>query len=317
MAEFIVSTLDDETFDGRTLESETADGGGLSLREAIALANDAAGADTISFGAGGQGLLRLTEGRIRITDETTINGGGEVTITGDAGSNDVTLAGGITDIAATLEASANGLADNSQIFNATRSLTLTDLILTGGATDGFLQVGGAVASSVDITLINTVIAGNATLDDFANGGGLYSAGSIMITGGQITGKSTAGTGAFGGGVAALGDVTIINSTLSGNQSTGGASIGGGALAQGILTLTNSTVTNNSVTGGNSDGGGVVGGTGLVIANSIVLGNFAMQGDDGELVETAGDGAPTFTGANIVGADGGTIASEQPHLSGPN
>ena len=39
MSTFTVTTANDEAFDGGDLAAETLDGGGLSLREAIGLAN--------------------------------------------------------------------------------------------------------------------------------------------------------------------------------------------------------------------------------------------------------------------------------------
>ena len=102
MAEIIVNTTLDE-FDGGIVD------GDVSLRDAIAAANAAAGADDIGFDAavfnGEAGdILRLTQGQIAITDALTIDGGAGVTITGDADGDDVTLAGGITDVDASLAA---------------------------------------------------------------------------------------------------------------------------------------------------------------------------------------------------------------------
>ena len=82
MATFVVTTLSDENDNGVT--TRTIDLGfgvttqvpvvtGISLREAVTLANDSAGEDTIVFQAGLQGLIRLTEGEIEITDNVIIN----------------------------------------------------------------------------------------------------------------------------------------------------------------------------------------------------------------------------------------------------
>jgi hypothetical protein len=77
MAEFTVTTLADETFEG----SETPaapDGNGLSLREALGLANanGAAEPDTIKFDASlAGGVLFLQSGELTITtDGITIDG---------------------------------------------------------------------------------------------------------------------------------------------------------------------------------------------------------------------------------------------------
>ena len=70
---FIVTTTDDEIFNGGDISSETADGTGLSLREALALAQDG---DTIEFDAALlNGVITLTNGQLTITqDDLTIDG---------------------------------------------------------------------------------------------------------------------------------------------------------------------------------------------------------------------------------------------------
>src|SRR5262245_57202091 len=86
MANFVVTTLQDQTFDGGTLAQEKADGGCLSLREALGLANASAGSDKITFAANLSGqTLHLTNGEREITtDGITINGDGHADITIDA-----------------------------------------------------------------------------------------------------------------------------------------------------------------------------------------------------------------------------------------
>lgn len=135
------------------------DSGAGSLRQAILDANAAEGADVIGFDPSAfdgeaEDINRLTSGELLITDALTITGGpAGVTITGDALGNDVTLAGGITDVAASLaadamadgvdndgdgeidEAGENLLDDNTRIPHATAGdLTLIGLTLTGGRT---------------------------------------------------------------------------------------------------------------------------------------------------------------------------------------
>ena len=43
----VVNTLDDDSYEGGTLSDELADGGGLSLREAIGLINDGTVSETL------------------------------------------------------------------------------------------------------------------------------------------------------------------------------------------------------------------------------------------------------------------------------
>ena len=105
-----------------TLSDIVSDLDGLtSLREAILYANSKAGIDYITFDpslAGGTIRLDNPAGTLSITEELTIggdidnDGSADITVTGDAAGNDITIAGGITDIVNTGGA---GLADNVQI----------------------------------------------------------------------------------------------------------------------------------------------------------------------------------------------------------
>src|SRR5262245_25053222 len=73
---FTVTLLqDDQTFDGGDFAAETADGGGLTLREALGLANNAADADAIDFAAGlSGGTLTLAQGELTITQRVAVDG---------------------------------------------------------------------------------------------------------------------------------------------------------------------------------------------------------------------------------------------------
>ena len=98
--------------------------------------------------------MRLTQGQIAITDELTIERRAcGVTITGDANGDDVTLAGGITDVVASLEGE-DRLDDNSRIFDATADLTLDGLTFDRRAHDNEGN-GGAVRSTGALTLIDS------------------------------------------------------------------------------------------------------------------------------------------------------------------
>jgi hypothetical protein len=285
MANFEVTTLTDEIDDPVT----------MSLREAIALANDAAGDDTITFASGLTGTLRLTQGEIEITDAVTINGGGLITITGDADDDDVVV-GGVTDVAAsfagTVGAADDFLDDNSRLFNITgvgSDTGFKGLVLTGGRTlfDG---VHGGAIQSVDSTvmLTDSTISGNLTTGDGAFGGGVAAA-TLTMTNSTISGNSTAGDYATGGGV--YGVVTMTNSTISGNSTAGDSAGGGGVF--GDVTLTNSTISGNATAGSQSEGGGVHGSA--TLTNSIITGNFSALTTNNEL--TFG---PVLISGNIVG-----------------
>jgi hypothetical protein len=72
MATFTVTTLADEADPGAT--SGTPGGTGLSLREAVALANNGGGADVIDFLAGLNGTIVLGAlGELELSDDVTID----------------------------------------------------------------------------------------------------------------------------------------------------------------------------------------------------------------------------------------------------
>ena len=94
MATYTVTTVLDELDIGTTFEELST--GGLSLRDAVDLANASAGADIITFDGtvftgDSASLIRLTMGEIEITDAVTIDGSTAtgVTITGDAAGDDL------------------------------------------------------------------------------------------------------------------------------------------------------------------------------------------------------------------------------------
>ncbi|MEP3178822.1 MAG: hypothetical protein ABJO45_04730, partial [Lentilitoribacter sp.] len=220
MANFVVTTNVDENDAGATVNA--SGGTGLSLREAIALANANADASIISFANGvgeafeNDALIRLTQGDLDITQALTIDGstaGGEVVITGDANDDDTTIGmSDITDVAASFGGAAGAmddqLDDNSRVINvlSDTATTLIGLTITGGRTTSFFDFGGGVYSNGDITLINTTVSGN----------------------------STTGTASFGGGVFGNGDITLINTTVSGNSTAGSNANGGGVSSGGIF-----------------------------------------------------------------------------------
>lgn len=189
----------------------------VSLREAIALANASAGADTIAFDAAvfngnPSDIIRLTQGEIAITDTLIIQGGSGVTISGDASANDVTDANGIPDV----DASGDFLLDdNNRMFSSTSAdLTLDSLALTGGRTTADNAKGGALQSTGSVTLINSTVSGNSTTGQAAFGGGIYAASATLVNS-TLSDNSTAGASADRGGLSTPSEATLVGSRLSG------------------------------------------------------------------------------------------------------
>jgi predicted outer membrane repeat protein len=317
MATFIVNTTQDE-FDG------SIEDGDISLRDAIAAANETAGADTIAFdptvfdGEAGV-VLRLTQGQIAITEALTINGGAGVTITGDANGDDVTLAGGITDVDASL-AGEDRLDDNSRIFDATAALTLDGLTLTGGRTTADEDDGGAVRSTAPLTLIESTVSGNSIAGYRSGGGGIHSGSAITVTDSTISDNHG---GYRGQGAGISGDTVIVtNSTVSGNRTAGYVfSHGGGIFSRGDVTVMNSTVSGNDA---GASGGGIISfGGSVTVTDSIVSGNDAY-GDGGGIAggtvtltnSTVSDNSAFYAGGSSGGGiDGGTVTVMDSTISG--
>ncbi|MEM7313853.1 MAG: hypothetical protein AAF497_11945, partial [Planctomycetota bacterium] len=249
---FTVDTISDEAFGGGDLAAETADGDGLSLREAIELANTTTVADTVEFDAsvftgGANSLIRLTQGsQLEITEAVTIDGstGSDIVITGDSGDDDTLMSGSyITDV----DSSAGSLSDNTRIFYVSDSdadTTLNGLTLTGGYTaeSTGLGGGGALRSLADLTISDVSVTGNSTLGSNSSGGGVFSSGAVSLTDSEVNGNRTGSASSRGGGISGRGGVYLTNSTVSNNLTSGTNSRGGGIYGRNApIELTNSTV----------------------------------------------------------------------------
>ena len=326
MAEFIVTTLDDETFEG-TETPGTPDGAGLSLREALALANGNAEADEITFAAGlaggtlflttGQELAITTDG---ITVDGDIDGDGDADITIDADSaaglddavSRVFLINGAGSIAATLNglvirdgnAGGGGAAGNGGgiYVDHVDALTLTNATVSGNSA----RRGGGIFGGDDasIVLTNATVSGNSAGFD---GGGIYGdfTSSITLTNATVAGNDA---GIDGGGIFGGEDASIVptNATVSGNS----AGFDGGGIYGGFtssITLTNATVAGNDA---GDDGGGIFGlsGSSIVLTNATFSGNNA--GDNGGGIYGFADNPITLTNSTVTGnsadGDGGGI-----------
>lgn len=282
MATFTVTTLVDENGNGATTtvnfglggSSEVPAGPRVSLREAVKMANANGGDDTIVFANNLSGLIRLTNGQIEITNGLTIDGGGQITISGDGDGDDAAFIGNVTDVPAS---GAGALDNNSRLFYGSADLTLTGLTLTGGRTTGVDEAGGAVFTTGSVTITDSVIAGNSNVNDGAAGGGIYAGGDLIVENSTISRNLSYGAVADGGGLFALGDVMISNSTITGNFAASGDALGGGVASEGDIT----------------------------VSNSIILGNYNPGTYAKELIELTGgtvDTLITVEGTNIIGVD---------------
>ncbi len=303
----VVTTLEDEAFGGHSFAEEAADGSGLSLREALALAE---AGDTIAFAPNGALAgtrfssfgtpeIRLTQGELTVDRfvrlEGAVEGGGSIVIDG---------------------------GNASRLFDVESSAVLRDLVLTGGSTSDF---GGAVrtAEGTTVTLADVSVSGSIA---GVGGGAVHAAGTLFLSNALVT-TSTAGLQGGALNVAPTGDARLHNVTLYGNAAPSGGAIfvdGDGSGAGGALRLSSATLTGNVTSGG----GGAVerdlnGGAGSpVILNSIILGNEGGNANPfnlsssylGETItdsRSPGGGlgaAPVDVFASVTGPGGGSFTT---------
>ena len=295
-----------------------------SLWEAIELANQTPGADTITFdpevfSGGSSSVIRLTEGELVVTDTLTIDGstGTDIVITADAMANDQLVPGTfITDIDASLAADEMLLDDNSRVLsfqNSTGDLTLQGITLTGGnvAGDG---AGIRFDSVGQLNLHRSEVSGNATRErsfgifgsKYSSGGGIFTNnGAVALTESTVSGNAS---GEYGGGIyTETGAVTLIRSTVSENYSK---DHGGGIYTEaGDVTLTASTISGNDAGG---DGGGVFTYDGAITLNASTVSGNRSDGRGGGIY-TEWEGALTLTDSTITEnhseSDGGGVFVE--------
>ncbi len=249
-----------------------------SLREAITNANNdlatsadctaGSGNDTIVF-AGGVTTITLgsTLPHITDTDGLAIDGGGDITISGNDLYRILMVDNGIPLTLQNLTVADGRCVSciGAAIYNSGGTLTITNSTVSGH--NGGL--GGAIYSSGGTLIIaNSIFSDNIST---SYGGGIANTGVLTITDSTFSGN-TGGEFAGGGAIYSDDSLTITNSTFSNNTSGRGAIFNGGP-----ATITNSTFTGNS--GVNDGGGGVYNQGTLTITNSTFSGNSANVGGD--------------------------------------
>ncbi len=273
MATFTVTTAVDEAAEEMPdLDTETMDGEGLSLREAIALANANDEADTIVFDIGTATINIEGDLQFEITAPVEIDGGGTVTVDADDDSRIFSIA-----------------ADAATTF---RNITLTDGVTGEGS-------GGAILSLSDLVLDMVTIRGSSATATDGTGGAVSVEGALTVTGGLFEDNSTTGIDGLGGALFASGAVTISDATFDENRTEGAEASGGAVFSGGLLTLTSATFTSNE-TGGDDASGGAVFGTTAIDATATTFSQNRTTGPDATGGAIHAVGALTFTGGSLTG-----------------
>ncbi|MCX7719104.1 MAG: hypothetical protein N2111_11985 [Candidatus Sumerlaeaceae bacterium] len=293
----------------------TADSGGGSLRDAIALACPGAVITFLpSLTEFGSTTITLTSGELLVNKRLTIEGPGRdlISVSGNGASRVMSVTSGPVTLKSLTfrDGFLTGGADGAGLWVATgtsvviEKCAITDCVATGslGAVGGGLFVDG---TGTGVTLVECYVGRNKAS---GVGGGMAFA---FNTAGLISSTTLHDNLAerpvtFGGGGLYVegATVSIRNSTLSGNRAfeNGGAIMTNSAST--LVSLENATLTANrcDIDGINAgQGGGIHRANGTVLmANTIVAGNvdFGNQAPDIS-------GAITSLGYNLVGHVGVT------------
>jgi len=253
----------------------------------------------------------ITTSEQTFTQNTTLDGGGLLTVSGGNLSRVFTVNTGVTVSLVNLTI-ANGSAANSGGGIANHgTLTVTNCTITGN-TGNNNGNGGGIASYGALTVVGSTITGNTAAPASGWGGGIYvSSGVATVVNSTISGNSAPTSSGFGGGIYVyLGAVALVNSTITGNSGGGdGGGIRNSSSSSGALTVIYSTISGNTA---GSNGGGVLSGGPLNMTDTLVVNNTAgTSGNDtfGTLATNSHNltGAFVFASANPAN-NGGTIAT---------
>src|SRR5579872_1292881 len=289
----------------RLLVTNLADSGPGSLRQAIAEANAAPGADVIDFAPGLTGAIAMADGEMIITDSVTINGPGArlLTVNGNRASRVFHIEGPLTVTISGLTIS-NGLAQSTTaspgagggIAISGSTVNLSNLIVSSNIALAGLG-GGIWLTTGTLNVANTILLGNQAIGVDGNtvggcigcglGGGLANVGgTLTVDGSMIAGNRALGVnngsgsvGGLGGGIYSSGPISISNTVLQQNVAQGGS----GNIIKGNFLGTNTcglggglylvpassyvTITGSTFTGNQAIGGN----------NNLVGGNGAAGG----------------------------------------
>ncbi|MBS9391304.1 MAG: hypothetical protein HEQ33_21370 [Dolichospermum sp. WA123] len=272
--------------------------GGLSLRDAILIANANTTNDYVIELQGGQTYS------LSIKNTASLNNGGDeqAAVRGDL---DI-LAGGKITIksvgtqkaiidATNLKTSfASGFGDAAIDVKENAYFILNGVTVTG-ASIGAVRIADTSTAEISNSLItnNTITVASAGSYLNPNGGGITNYGTLLLKDSTISNNSAAGSG--GGifnnsGFNNSGTVTITNTTISNNsaeKSGGGISNGDGTYSYtaGTITINNTTISGNSA---KENGGGIFNGDGfssytagiITMNNTTISGNSARENGGG-------------------------------------
>jgi Ca2+-binding RTX toxin-like protein len=291
--------------------------GGLSLRDAILIANANTTNDYIIELQGGQTYS------LSIKNTASLNNGGDeqAAVRGDL---DI-LAGGKITIksvgtqkaiidATNLKTSfASGFGDSAIDVKENAYFILDGVTITG-ASVGAVWINPNSTAEISNSLItnNEITVASAFYESNQDGSGITNYGTLLLKDSTISNNKAA---RFGGGIYNADTATAIinNTTISGNTAAQNA---GGILNFGTATINNTTISNNSA---EKSGGGISNGDGfsydtagtITINNTTISGNSAKENGGGIF---NGDGF-SYDTAGIITMNNTTISGNSARENG--
>ena len=252
-----------------------------TLRAAIVAANGSAGADTINFQAGVNGIIALAS-PLEVSDTsgaTTISGPGSSLLTVSGNQPVLLIDIGVSVVISTLSfagATVNPAAPQGGGIRNSGSLTLTNVSFGNNQSAGN---GGAIDNESVAVITGCTFAGNIAT---GLGGGIYNAGSLSVSATTFVANSAASGGGIynDAAVNTAASVLLNGSTLSGNTASA-------IISSGALSLVNCTVANNA-------GGGVG-----IVARSATLTNTTITANTGNLTPVLQAGLFITAGATVT------------------
>jgi CSLREA domain-containing protein len=299
-----------------------------SLREAIRNAEGdnqsgstdcpaGSGDDTITFNVSGT----ITLGTIlpNIRSSFTIDGGGNITISGNNATRIAQIVSGQATVTLQNLALVNGFSPTfaGAILNF-GSLNLINSTVTGNVS---AQSGGAIRNEpgARVNISNSTFDGNEVTNSYEDGGAIYNRGLLTIVSSTFSGNRTGADG-VGGAIFNRGTLTVGSSTFSNNGSSFGGAIrtadgtttvtnctfagnnaqfdaGAIQILSGTLEVNNSTFSRNAATGTGGEGGAIFRGGGTATLRNTLLAN---NNPGGNCVGTITDGGGNLDDAATCG-----------------
>ncbi|MCS5708999.1 tandem-95 repeat protein [Candidatus Berkiella cookevillensis] len=307
-------------FNGKTYEeayAQAALGDGLSLREAVILANN-----FDLFNDGIDDVIQLANGNYLLTIGNLY---GSYTAENNAHTGDLDILQNLTIIGAQNTTINGGGIDRVFDVHNSATLELQDLSITGGSSlQSAVSAGGAIYLHSNSELIFSNVNIHNNTGGYSGGGAVYAEvnTNISIENSNISNNSAPGDGA--GINSQGGNVSVENSIITGNTVTNSGASGAGIhINGGTLIIEDTTISNNKASGGGSYGGGVnAKNTAVSIDNSVISGNVAgssggginLNGGtlDGSNIDFSGN---TALNGGAIGSNNATIVLDDSVLSG--